>query len=275
MKPYALWVTSFGKDMLKCSGRPLIESFTTSQSEGHLLVYAEGCAAELRAKALPQNVTVVDLDADDWLRQWLGFNADVIPEALGGSLESPECRCPGGPLDPHSRNHKMPCPGHWFCKNASRWFRKQASLRDALAQAREGSFKKAEVIVWVDSDCRFVKKVTGGVLRNWFPDSAGVFYHRSKRPVLEAGVVGYFLNRGGARVINYVLDQFWTGNYRSYERWDDCMALQLAMAKLKDVKTADLATKVGEHAAVIDHSPVGKFIQHDKGRHGRKLGIMK
>lgn len=263
-----VWVTSFGKDMLAPSGRPLIKSFAASGSEGKLVVYAEGCAAELRAAGLPKTVEVVDLSAAPWLAPWLEFNADVIPAALGGRLAAPECRCKGGPFSPHAKEHRMPCPGHWFCKNASRWFRKIAALRHARAA-------NPDALVWVDADCRFRRPVTARAARGWFRDQAAVFYHKSKRPVMEAGVIGYHLGRGAGRVLDWIEDCYWGGAYKALDRWDDSYVIQKALEKCRDVRAVDLATKVGPHATVIDFGPVGEYIFHDKGRHGRKLGIMK
>jgi hypothetical protein len=163
------------------------------------------------------------------------------------------------------------CVGAWFNRNASRWFRKMAALR-AAAEAYKSHSDLC--LVWVDADCEFANPVDERVVASWFAGTA-VFYHKSKRPVLEAGVVGYNLAAGAEPILRWMLECYDSGNYRGLVRWDDSYVLQKAIEKNPDVPVADLASFVGENAQVIPYGPVGPYIVHAKGRHGRVLGIMK
>lgn len=283
-----LWATSFDPAIFEASGRQLVESFLRTGTAGTLLCCTEG---KIEGPQLDSpSILRYDLGQDAFLRQWLRQNAGVIPRHLGG-LHDGKCRCRGGPYGVHDKKHRQPCLAYWFNRNASRWFRKVASLRRArdLAVA-EGH----DLIVWVDADCVFTARVTVRVAEGWFrihtarhaqlqltagkaPTGVGVFYHKSKRAVLESGVIGFNLHphaHGGA-ILDAVFEHYSTGRFRQDERWDDCFQFQRAISRAKHTTCVDLATAVGkEHADVVPHSPVGPFITHRKGLHSRGLGIM-
>lgn len=214
-----------------------------------------------------------NLDADPKLSSWLEENRATIPKHLGG--DGGGCVCPGGPHDVHYTKHKMPCIGHWFCRNASRWYRKITSLERALEIVRENPETSPAdwIIVWVDSDCRFRKQVKSSTVEGWLLQTA-FFYHKSRRAVMETGVVGYHLGRGGLDLIDKIVHLYRSKEYLDLARWDDCFVTQRALALLPKVRRVDLASRVGAYSAVIPYSPVGKYIEHLKGRHGRGLNIM-
>jgi hypothetical protein len=278
-----LWVTSCAPDMWDASARELLKSFVSSKSEGKFVLCHEGPMDESTVPGLGKNVLVERLDKDEFLNTWLATNADFIPAHLGGNAQEPLCKCPGGPFEPHSKQHKMPCLGHWFNKNASRWFRKIASLLMAVRlhvnpDWEDGPGKMAQLydaVIWVDADCVFKRQVKENIVRGWFKHSGAFFYCKNRRPVLEAGVVGYHLKNGGGKILMAVVNGYNSGNYRNYDRWDDSYVIQkVAFKHQKEMKLVDLAYSVGEHAAVVQHSALGPFITHDKGRHGRRMGIM-
>lgn len=271
-----VWVTSFAKDMYEVSGKPLIDSFVATKTEGTLVVAYERMPG---GAWLPPGVVGHRLDEDEHLKAWLKRHADIIPKWLGGRHDG-RCRCPGGPYAVHAKNrHALPCVGYWFCRNASRWVRKLPALRAAVGHVNRAlGGTRDPAVIWLDADCVFQAKVTAQVAQTWFPGDAGVFYHRHKRAVLEAGVVGYRAARGGFDVLGKLWDRYFADAdpaFRHDPRWDDCYQLQQAMAAAPDVAAADLATGSGAHAAVIEFGPLKGYIGHDKGRHGRKLNIMK
>jgi hypothetical protein len=268
--------------MWQASGRALLASFLDTGSAGHFLLALEGLTARpdyddavlRRVRATPERVTLYDLDRSDFLKEWLRREADHIPAALGGRLAEPLCKCPGGPFQPHYRHHRLPCPGYWFCKNASRWFRKVAAIQYAGAAYQLGSARAAyDFLLWVDSDCLVKRRVTERVFKDWLGPRAAVFYCKATRSALEAGVVGYHFARGATRVLGTMVERYMNGAYRRDRRWDDCYQLQRAM-DLTRVASRDLATRVGDNSAVIPFSLIGPYIDHNKGRHGRGLGLM-
>lgn len=266
-----VWATSFARDMYTVSGRPLIDSFLAVKPCGTLFVGSEGLSEDEAAKYVttPGRVTNYRLDDDKFLKEFLAANADVIPTHLGGKAKFPECACKGGPFGPHDKRHKLPCVGYWFCKNFSRWFRKIATMRRAVELHPD-----TEILVWVDADCRFLKRVDERMLvAKWFQLAHGCFYFRSKRPVIETGIVGYWLPAGGRKVLDALTARYTSGRFRADPRWDDSYQTQEALREVK-VLAVDLATKMGEHAAVIAHSVVAPYLEHAKGRHGREMGIM-
>ncbi len=262
-----VWVTSFAQDMYKVSGKPLIDSYVNTRSDGQLVCVVEG------VRPTPaRNVSVVEFNRDGILPVFLKRWAEFIPRALGGTNPG-VCRCPGGPLAVHDKKHVMPCIGHWFCRNASRWFRKIAALTQVDLALREKGVVDP-VLIWIDADCRFQRRVPMMTVRSWFVDGAAIFYHKDKRAFLEAGVVGYWMDRGADIVLARMTECYMSGEWVKMPRWDDCCCLQTAMAARPDVKSIDIACGIGDHSKVIDFGPVGPWVGHFKGRHGRQLGIM-
>lgn len=267
-----LWLTSCAADMWNASGRTLLESFRNSGSDGHMFLTLEG----VRPEALAQDaqLTVYNLTTDPFLRAWLTRNAVRIPRTLGGKAKEPLCKCRRRPLSPHDKAHHMPCLGHWFNKNHSRWFRKIASLAyvDKLYKLQTPE-REFDAVIWVDSDCIFKKKVTEHHAKGWFMHHKACFYLKSKRPVLEGGIIGYSYAGGAGPLVANIIERYSSGRYANDKRWDDSYQIQLALAETK-VDAIDIAYEVGEHAAVVEHSSLSAWLAHDKGRHGRKLHLM-
>lgn len=275
-KPIAfkpLWITTYGKDMYEASGKKLITSFTKYKPLGDLLCFPEGL--DLRMPALDTQpvrgggkVMYWPVEQVGWLSEWLQQNADYIPKHLGGNADG-VCRCEGGPYDVHDKRHVMPCLGHWFNRNASRWFRKIVCQQHARIFAEANGYTH---LIWIDSDCVFGKHIAKGHIESWFK-RASVFYLKNQRPIMEAGVLGFDLRTGGGSLIDEVAAMYNDGSYRNLPRWDDSAVYQHCVEKTK-VKCVDIATSVGPNAKVVEYSPLAGFLTHDKGRHGRKLGIM-
>ncbi len=280
-----LWVTSFDPAIFEASGASLIESFVRTGTVGTLLCCVEGKIAMAEAN----NVAVHNLDHDSFLKTWLKKNAGIIPTHLGG-IHDGKCRCRGGPFPIHDRRHKQPCVGSWFNRNAARWFRKIAALYKARELALSGGY---DMIVWIDADCVFTARVDSRAVEGWFrchlrprpatapnntpPDGVGAFYLKNKRPVIESGIFGINLrpNAHGNSILDAIFERYVSGRFRLDERWDDSFQLQRAISVAKGVRAIDLATAVDkEHAEVVQHSPLGPYIKHFKGLHGRTLGLM-
>ena len=264
-----LWVTTCAMDMWEASGRDLVVSYGEKRVSGAMLVMLEGM--KNKAGTWPIWGTYENLeDHGQFLIDFMKANKDVVPEHLGGDAEEPLCQCKGGPFDPHDKRHKMPCLGHWFNKNAFRWLRKVAAQLRGLEKARAEGF---DTLIWLDADCRFKQPVDENVIAGWFNHTKAVFYLKNKRPIMEAGVMGFDLSLGGDSVIEAVAAMYSSGEFRKQKRWDDSAIYQWCIDRAK-CPVVDIANAVGDHAAVVPHSPLALYLEHDKGRHGRKLGIM-
>lgn len=257
--PNVLWATTFSADLWEHSGRRLLESFAATATPGTLVAYTEGMDAPAYPNLVPERI-----DDHPVLKTFLAKNRAAIPEALGGTLKAPECRCRGGPLDVHSKHHKLPCPGYWFCKNAFRWLRKVLAAH--LACQTYGATH--DYLVWVDADAEFLTTVPPDVVAGWFRNKYGCVYLKNKRTAIETGVFGYGLRLGGRRVAASVLDRYTSGAFRADARWDDCVQMEKGL-KAARVQALDLATKVGPNNTVIQFSPMAAYLGHDKGRHNR------
>jgi len=264
-------VTSFSPDLYRASGRRLLESFRVVQQPGILLsCYERTRPDDLLCRRRP--FEFYDLDRDDFLQTWLQDNRDVIPKHLGGATTI--CGCKDAHLR-HSRFHKRGCHWHWMNRNASRFFRKVASLRRAAELADELG---TPWLVWLDSDCYFVQSLPLSYLNDKLRDVA-LFHFRGHREATESGIVGYHLERGGRRFIEALCERYTSREYLKYHRWDD----GFHFADLVDkgiVKSRDLAhpskwRKKTED--VIPTTDIREYLAHEKGRngqHGSDGGVM-
>lgn len=260
--PKILWATTFSADLWEHSGKVLLETFHATGTPGLLAAYAEGMDVPAAA-----NVVTYRIDDDPTLKSVTAANRDVIPVALGGTLGSPECGCPGGPLDVHSNRHRLPCPGYWFCKNAIRWFRKPLAAH--LACQRYA--KEYDYLMWVDSDASFLQHTPERVVESWFggpKNRVACVYLKSRRTAIETGVFGYNLKYGGPRVAAAVLQRYVSKKFRRDKRWDDCVQLEYGIRDAQQ-PAKDLAKNVGPNNTVIQFSPLGAYLGHNKGHHRR------
>ncbi len=250
-----LFVTSFASDMYRVTGRHLVRSFLESGTEGTLLLcHEQNAAAE--AVANPR-IRRYDLDRSEYLAGWLSANRDIIPVHLGGAAE--RCDCPTS----DAWGHRRGCAWGWFNKNASRWFRKIASL--VYAQSLRGY----DTIVWLDSDCRFKKRLPAPEIGAWL-GAAAVFYLKSvAREFVESGVIGFRMNTAGRRFLRLTSDRYHSGEFRKYPRWDDGYQFQVTLDEHPEIPSIDLATAMSENWAVLPNSPAGEYLEHDKGVHAR------
>lgn len=250
-----LFVTSFGPDMYHATGVHLVRSFRESQTEGTLLLCHENLTGQIHDDEAAR-ILVYDLGESALLGEWLERNRDIIPPSLGGTAQ--RCRCPK-PANPDV-DHVRGCAWGWFNKTASRWFRKIAALD--YARGLQGY----DALVWLDSDCRFVRTLPLEEVDCWFGEAAAFYLKSPDREVIESGVIGFRLNGAGRRLIQSVVDRYRSGDFRSDLRWDDGYQFQLCLHHA-GVPCVDLARRASAHGDVVAHSPVGRYLGHSKGIH--------
>lgn len=261
------WITSFSDELYQATGKHLVDSYESFGSCGKLFVAPERLSEFRNSK--PQSVVLLPDPADSVdLQAFIRNNQDIIPKEFGGAWEGP-CSCPN-PNDPKDKKHKPGCPGSWFCKHAIRWFRKFIALRSFM----KASYLGYTHVIWVDSDVVFNDKVTESDVNSWF-NRNDVFYLKGpKRKIWETGVVGFSAKRG-LTLIQNSYDCLQDGRFRSFPRWDDSYVLQTTAESMRNLRCLDLANGASGHSDVVPHSPLHPFLTHNKGTHGRKLGIMK
>ena len=232
----------------------LIASFLQTCTDGKLLV----CHERIKEGKIPKHARLLEyhLDESEFLKSWLAANRDIIPPSLGGAAR--KCRCPQP--GPRQLGHKPGCAWGWFNRNASRWFRKIASLH--YAQSLPGY----DALVWLDSDCYFKRRLPSARIDAWFGEAA-VFFHKSpNREVVESGVIGFRMNPGGRRFLRLTMDRYRSGRFRKHLRWDDGFQFQLTLNQHPEIPSVDLATHATK-TFVLPHSPAGAYIEHYKGIH--------
>ena len=264
-----VYVTSFSPDLYVASGKNLVESFMTVHRAAfpgdELLICHEGKIALPRDDGL----MFADLDTDEYLQDWLTANADIIPDYLGGNAE--ECRCKG--REKRHATHTHGCHWAWMNRNASRWFRKVASLRSAV----DVGFR-CNYLVWLDSDTIFTAPLPESYLREQLTRAA-MFYFRGHRPAVESGILGLCPANGADTLIDELCVRYESA-FRFDERWDDGYQIAKLVEETK-IPTVDLVhpTKYASGKRktnnVIPTTDIVKYVSHFKGLHGTKLGIMR
>jgi len=272
MSSEILFVTSYTKELYAASGRRLLESFRVVKQPGAMLACTEGFKRP--EKAFEGKPYIYhNLDDDPFLGRWLMENKDVIPDHLGGDTKM--CDCPGA-NERHGREHKTGCHWHWMNRNASRWFRKVASLRQGV---RVADALGTPWMVWLDADDHFIRPLPLDYLKEKLRDVA-LFHFRGHREATESGILGIQLAQGGREFVAALCERYTSKDYRKYERWDDGYQISRLVLEGK-VKARDLVHptkyKSGDLRTedVIPTTDIKKFLVHDKGRHGQYLGLMK
>lgn len=260
-----LFVTSFAADMYEASGRDLIASFAKHQPDERLLVCSEGMSVGQAGAG--SRFLEYSLDGDRFLHDWLAANRDIIPTHLGG--DATPCDCPGRD-DRHARHSKKGCHWQWMNRNASRWFRKVASLRYAASLPYP-------YVVWVDADVVIGHRLDAKAVRRLL-DGAAMFFCKGHRPAVESGVLGFDMHGGGRLLVDRLCDRYTSGMFRYDERWDDGYQIGVTAALATALKTRDLVHPTALKNVtndVIPRTDLAKYLTHRKGRHGTKLDIMK
>ena len=261
------WITSFSEDLYQATGRSLVESYERSQSCGKMFIAGERLS-DFRNNSPEKVIMLPDPGDSADLQGFIANNKDIIHKEFGGDWTGP-CSCPK-PDDPKDKRHKAGCPGSWFCKHAIRWFRKFLALRSFI----QASYLGYTYVIWVDSDVLFKKQVSETDVNNWFNRHDVFFLKGPKRKVWETGVIGFSAERG-LTLVQDSYDSLQDGSFRKLPRWDDGYVFQVTAEAMPKLKAIDLATNASGHADVVPHSPIHPFLTHNKGTHGRGLGIMK
>lgn len=260
-----LYVTSFNRELYVASGQILLETYRKVRNTGdELLITHEGMPEHWQhADWTPQ----LSLDGHPWLTEVLNSNLDIIPEYLGGTLQP--CGCP----DPWERDHAKHTPGcrfNWWNRNWSRWFRKFVALQAAF---RHAALNDHRYVVWADADCRFRRTVREQDVALEFKGACCWFHKGPVREAAETGLIGFDLKHPSALpMLQAICDAYGSGAFRKWHRMDDSWAFTWA-AQLFPCR--DCAHETNTHNRVMEHGPFRDLIRHLKGRHSRRLGLMK
>jgi hypothetical protein len=254
------FVTSFNDVFYAASGKRCVETLRRDNPGYELWAYVE--AADDDALSAIENdlnargVTTVRLAELPLLGEFLELARDVIPEQFGG--DAPAEMFPG----------KGSLAGDiWFRKNMFRWFRKIVALD-------HNSACYGDVLFWIDCDCYSKAPLPLSVIEEAFR-GAGVIRMRANRKHTETGLVGYDLARPGVReLINAMKEHYVSRVFERYPRWDDCITLDLCLERREAPSSRDIAKRAVGHSEVLPTTVFAPYLEHDKGLHNRKLGLV-
>ena len=255
------FITSFNDALYEASGRRCLESFGERNPGYEIRAYVEaddpaalpGLAASVEATG----ATAVRLDELPLLREFFEIARDVIPRQLGG--DAPDEMFPG----------EGPQTGDvWFRKHMYRWFRKIVALDDAAAGYDD-------VLFWVDCDAYSKEPLPLAVIEEAFRGAGVIHMKGRKRVHSETGLVGYDLAVPGTReLIQAMKEHYLTRSFVELPRWDDCITLDLHLARPGAPPSRDIAGRLGPGADVLGNSIFGPYLEHEKGLHSRGLGLV-
>ena len=254
------FVTSFNDVLFEASGRRCVESFRRHNPAYEIACYVEardaGALAAVEDELRELGAGAVRLDDLPLLREFLDLAREVIPRALGG--DAPPEMFPG----------EGPQTGDlWFRKHMFRWFRKIVALEDA-ARDFDGA------MIWMDCDCVSKAPLPLEVLDRAFR-GAGVIHMKARREHSETGVVGYDLAVPGVReLLAAMKHHYMSRSFLDYPRWDDCITLDLCLARPDAPPSRDIAKRVLAGAEVLPATPLAPYLEHRKGLHSRELKLV-
>lgn len=264
-----LFVTSYSKDIYEVSGRRLLESFQVVGQKSPVLV----CYEQQRPDGYTRDPYLpYDLAKDSFLQDWLEDNKDVIPDYLGGTMTICKCKDAG---KRHSPYHSKGCYWHWMNRNASRWFRKIASMRHAFQIAET---MKPEMIVWLDADSYLIQKMPVTFLEEQL-DGSDIFYFRGHREAAETGVICFRNNERSRAFLAALCYRYVSKEYQKHHRWDDGYQFTTLTQPHADYATTrDLVHPTKWNLKtndVVPTTPIKRYLVHAKGRNSQYLDIIK
>lgn len=279
-----LYVSSFNEEIYKASGKNLLQSFAKNNVEGAFCVGYEGfeIAKDITETGIAQ-ILCVPLDNDVILEKVFLDNIELIPEYISlnnntseriliGELKVCNCKKPWGKREDA---HIPGCKFTWWNRNFIRWFRKVLTLYHAKKFVLENESRiKLDYIVWVDSDAEFINFLPESKIKEVMGDY-DTFYMKGRRKTVETGIVGFNLNKRGGELIGEWLDWYLSERFKELERFDDGYVYDYIVTRMRSYKARDIISPNCRDNQVARHSKLSGFIQHNKGLHGRVLGIMK
>ncbi|HEY7562787.1 MAG TPA: hypothetical protein VH650_11480 [Gaiellaceae bacterium] len=250
------FITSFNGLFYEASGRRCAKTFREHNPSYELWAYVESIDDQAETELEGLGVRVVHLEELPLLGEFLELARDVIPQEFGG--DAPPEMFPG----------EGPQTGDiWFRKNMYRWFRKIVAL-DHTA----GDYD--DVLFWLDCDCFAKQPLPQSVIEGAF-DGAGVIRMKANRKHTETGLVGYDLGRPGVReLIAAMRDHYMSREFERYKRWDDCITLDLCLKRPDAPSARDIAKRAVANAEVLPTTPFAPYLEHEKGLHSRRLGLV-
>jgi hypothetical protein len=255
------FVTSFNDVFYEASGRRCVETFREHNRSYEIWAYIEAAdddvLADIERELEAMGSTVVRLSRLPLLMEFLDIARDVIPREFGG--DAPSEMFPGdGPQTGDV----------WFRKNMYRWFRKIVALDHTSA-----GFDN--VLFWMDCDCFSKAALPVSVIEHCFR-GAGVVRMKANRKHTETGLVGYDLAHPGVHeLIAAMKDHYLSRRFERYPRWDDCITLDLHLDRPGAPRSRDLARRTVGHGDVLPSTIFAPYLEHEKGLHSRKLGLVR
>lgn len=262
-----LYVNTFNEIIWNASGKNMVESFVKTGSPGKMLICHEGFKRDPIQVSYPTLIgskfDTYNLDSSKFLKKWLDENKDIIPREMGGEA------------------HVKKKPASYLPWNmrAAGWFRKIVALDQAVTDFKN----KVDCIIFVDSDCIFLKKLDDGLVAKAFGKQHFFYHWGDERPKkglgVESGFIGFKTTDEGMKVLNEWINKYKTNIFRRYLMWDDGGMFGNVVLECKErygIDGKDLVTNYNEigkgQSHVIERGVFSDYIFHDKGKH-KKLGI--
>ena len=246
-----LFVTSFNKKIYDFTGINLIASFNTYCQDDNidiLVAYENFNFKNNNKNIISENVMT------EFLTNILQENSDIIPTCYGGKANVIN--------NPELYNTKKK-----YNFQASRWFRKLAALEIAYIKYRD----KYEYIIWIDSDCLFLKDFNYNDLIIPLNNKILGYYYGCKRLMknhgIETGLV--FFQKTAYNILYDWFNLISNKEFRKVERWDDGYLLKYLLIDKKypnNDKFIDFAEDI-VRLNPIDYGPYTSIIKHMKGIH--------
>jgi hypothetical protein len=255
------FITSFNDVFYEASGKRCVETLLTHNPAYDVWTYIEAANDDsldrIEHELEDMGANVVRLSTLPLLTEFLELARDVIPTQFGG--DAPPEMFPGE----GSQTGDV-----WFRKNMFRWFRKIVALDHS-------STHFANVLFWIDCDCFSKAPLPLSVIEGAFRGS-GVIRMRANRKHTETGLVGYDLAQPGVRELIVAMKaHYMSRDFERFRRWDDCITLDICLDRRDAPRSRDIAKRAVGNSEVLPTTIFAPYLEHEKGLHSRKLGLVR
>jgi hypothetical protein len=70
-------------------------------------------------------------------------------------------------------------------------------------------------------------------------------------------------------------EHYMSREFERYKRWDDCITLDLCLKRPDAPRARDIAKRAVANAEVLPTTPFAPYLEHEKGLHSRRLGLVR
>lgn len=237
----------------------MLNSFFKTKSEGDFLCCVDDYEELQHLK--DKGLFVESIDNDHFYKEWFSRNKRYIPTELGGLAVKEK-----NPLAYRPENYRT-----------AQWTKKIVSMKLAI----DKYISKYDHFMWVDCDCFFTDKFNEEKLSNILKDKSFCYHlgnDRIKKNLgVETGLIGFKNNSCSIKLVKAWIGKYENDGFRKYKQWNDAHMFYFILNERKKFRingmdlVEDYSSNGRSRSHVIIRGKLGKYFDHEKGLHKKKM----